>query len=243
MVAVRKWVDPVEYPETDNMGEHEVHLFITLLLLPLVTRLFAERRRVARVSGNQFIYWEQGNPKKACAPDLYVIDGVSQDAPDRSVWKTWEGTVPVFALEVVSDEWKKDYARAPEDYDAMGVKELVVFDPWATARSRKRLRWQVFRRARGRGLVRVPVEQGDRIESIVLGCFLRVVDDKGRVRLRVGMGPDGDTLMPTDAEAAAAMQVVVQITGSQTEAERAARQEAEAEIVRLRAEIERLRRG
>lgn len=243
MVAATKWADTVVYPESDDMGEHEAQRFIALLLQALVERLFRERRRIARVSGNQFIYWSQGDPRCGRAPDLYVMDGIAQDAPDRSVWKTWEGTVPSFALEIVSDDWKKDYAEAPADYDAMGVSELMVFDPWATARSRKRVPWQVFRRGRGRGLAAVEVAPGDRVESKVLGCFLRVVNDRGRVRLRVGTGVDGGVLMPTDAEAAAAMQVVLQVTGAQAEAERAARQAAEEENARLRAEVERLRRG
>ena len=260
MVAATKLVEAVAYPETDDAGEHEVQLFITLVLLAQVEQLLRARRRLARVSGNQYFYWAEGDPTKCRAPDLYVVDGVPQDAPDRGVWKTWEGHAPSFALEIVSAKWKKDYAEAPVDYAAMGVRELVVFDPWATARSRKRVRWQVYRSVRGQ-LRPVPVEQSDRVASRELGCFLRVVDDKGRVRLRVGTGAGGDTLMPTDAEAADAMRVLARITEAQAEAERTARQAAERqaveeraareaaerqaadEISRLRAEIARLRGG
>ncbi len=209
------------------MGDHETNINLAALLRALVVRMFRDRRRVARVGMNQLVYFVEGDPTRYRSPDLYVIENLAQDGPERASWKTWEGDVPSFALEVVSTNWKKDYEEVPPDYDAMGVKELVVFDPWATSRSRRRVRWQVFRRARGKGLAPVSVEQGDRVESRVLGCFLRVVEEQGHVRLRVGTGPKGDTLMPTDEEAATALEVLVRIHAAQTEAERVARQAAE----------------
>ena len=121
------------------------------------------------------------------------------------------------ALEVVSAKWHKDYDDAPPDYDAMGTQELILFDPEATARSRKRVRWQVFRRVRGR-LKRVVRSMADRIESRQLGCFVRLVSERGNPRLRLATGRKGETLVPTETEAEAER--------AEAEAERA---EAEAE--------------
>jgi hypothetical protein len=90
------------------------------------------------------------------------------------------------------------------------------------------VQWQVFRRIKGRGLVKVEVTNGDRVRSRVLGCFLRVVGSGDEVRLRLGTGSNGETLLPTDDEAR----------------EEAARRAvgAEAKLAEALAEIERLKR-
>jgi Uma2 family endonuclease len=216
---------PVVYPETDDMGEHETQFNIATFLVPLLAAFLALKNRVARVAGNQFWYFVEGKPGRCRAPDVYVVDGVARTDPERPAWLTWEGHRPAFALEVVSAKWKKDYDDAPGDYDAMRAKEVVVFDPNVPAGHPRRVRWQVFRRVRGSGFVRVFAGDGDRVESRELGCWIRLVEMDGHPRLRVGMGPHGDELLPT-AEESAAM-------------ERARANAAEAEVARLRAELAR----
>jgi hypothetical protein len=239
----------VEYPETDHMGEHETQFQIAVKLVPLVLAWLTLRGVVARVAGNQFWYFVRGAPKRCRAPDVYVVEGIGLDAPDRGVWKTWEGHHPAFALEVVSDSWKKDYDEAPSDYDTMRAKELVIFDPGATERSRKRIRWQVFRRVRGRGLVRVFAGRGDRVESKSLGCWIRLVVEGGNPRLRLGIGDHGDELLPTEAERISIERVAKERALAANEQERVAKEQervakeqalaraeaAEAELARLRA--------
>jgi Uma2 family endonuclease len=227
---------PVIYPETDDMGEHETQFNIAVLLVPLLRLLVARLQRVARVGGNQFWYFVEGQPARCRAPDVYVVDGVAPTAPDRGAWFTWGGHKPAFALEVVSAKWKKDYDEAPGDYDAMRAKEVVVFDPGAPPEHRRRVRWQVFRRVRGRGLVRVFAGDGDRVESRELGCWIRLVDQDGNPRLRVAVGPHGDELLPTDAERAA-------VESAEKEAAVTRADAAEAEVARLREELARLRRS
>ena len=161
------------YPETDYMGEHELQRLIAELLRPLLERWFASRGELAHVGADQFFYWVEGDPTQRVAPDVYVVPGVSQEPPVAS-WKLWELKArPSFAFEVVGQDIDKDYDDNPVLYGVMGVKELVLFDPHATPKSHRRLRWQVFRRVKGRGLVRVEVSSGDRVRSKVLGCWLR----------------------------------------------------------------------
>jgi len=248
---------PVVYPETDDMGEHETQFNIAILLVPLLRVFLAGLQRIARVGGNQFWYFVKGRPPRCRAPDVYVVDGVAPDAADRGTWFTWEGDKPAFALEVVSAEWKKDYDDAPGDYDAMRAKEVVVFDPGAPPEHPRRVRWQVFRRVRGRGLVRVFAGDGDRVESRELGCWFRVVDMNGGPRLRVGVGPHGDELLPTESERADAERMHKEAALALAEAERAAKETAlvlveaertarataEAEVTRLREELARLQRS
>ncbi len=221
------------YPESDDMGEHEIQRLIAELLRPLMDRFLVERRRPAHVGADQFIYWKEGTPTRRLAPDVYVLPGV-----DRSIvipsWKTWEtGIVPSFALEIAGGDIAKDYDHGPADYADLGVSELVVFDPHATPTSKTRLRWQVFRRVAKRGLVRVDVSQGDRVKSKVLRAWLRAVGSDSGVRIRIAEGENGEDLFPTEAEAERAAR----------EAAEAARDAAEAEVARLRLVIERAKRS
>jgi len=229
MVRAARASEAIEYPETDDMGESALQWFITKLLCGLVIRHLAARGVIGYVAGNQFFYWIEGNPKISRAPDLYIVLGLPQDIPDVSTWHTWEGHHPAFALEVASSKWQKDYDELPADYAAMGCKELILFDPGATDRSRRRVRWQVFRPVRGRGFVRVASSMEARVRSTVLDAWLVHVLDRGRPRLRLATGPRGETLLPTADEGEAAEKTIRAITETQAAAERSARQRAEAE--------------
>lgn len=239
----------VIYPETDHMGEHELQRLIAELLRPMLARFLAERGIVAHVGADQFVYWEEGNPAQRLAPDVYVLPNVDPNIALRS-WKTWEtGIAPSFVLEVASDDFERDYDHNPALYAALGVRELVVFDPHARASSRgRRVRWQVFRRVANRGLVRVDVSQGDRVRSKALGAWLRAVGEGDAVRVRIALGNSGAELYPTEAEAERAAKEQERAAKEQERAakeqERAARLSAEAEVARLRALLaERPRRG
>jgi len=250
MRAPKKRTSPaVVYPETDEMGENALHRLIAELLRPMLARFFAERGVTANVGANQFVYWAPGHPTKRIAPDVYVLPGIDPDVAVPS-WKTWEtGVAPSFVLEVASDDYSKDYEDNPVLYDELGVKELVIFDPSARPGSRsRRVRWQVYRRLRGRGLVRVEVSQSDRVRSKVLGAWLRVVGSGDSLRLRLAQGVHGDDLFPTEAEAECAEKereraekererAEKERERAEKERERAGRLRAEAEVERLRAQL------
>ena len=154
-----------------------------------------------------------------------MLPGVPLSARPPS-WKVWEtGKAPTFALEVVSQDVDKDYLVSPQKYDRMGVAELVVFDPDFRA-SNGRVQWQVFRRIKGRGLVKVEATNADRVRSRVLGCFLRVVGEGDEMRLRLGTGPAGETLLPTDEEARAQAEAEREQATAEREQAKAERDEA-----------------
>ncbi|MDI1432872.1 Uma2 family endonuclease [Polyangium sorediatum] len=227
--------DPTFYPTHDDMGESALQTLIIELFRPLLARFLASQGVRAFVGSDQFIYWVQYAPTVTVAPDLYVLLGVDPESAPKC-WKVWEtGIVPSFALEVMAEENQKDQEQAPRRYDELGVKELVVFDPHADEFP-DRIRFSVYRRnARGK-LVQVEVTNADRIRSTVLGCFVRVVGTGAAQRLRVGLGPSGDELLPTEAELAERERM-------RAEQERLRADAAEAENARLRVELERLRRG
>jgi Uma2 family endonuclease len=241
--------DPTHYPVEDEMGESVLHKLIVHVLWTQVQRLLAGREPPCFVGSNQFIYWVQYAPTRSVAPDVYVLPGVPRDAAPKS-WKVWEtGVAPTFAIEVVSDDVRKDYEGSPVRYAELGVRELVVFDPESTA-SPDRVRWQVFRRVPRGGLALVERTDGDAVRSEVLGCWLRTVGVGSSLRVRVAAGANGEDLLPTEGEAEhAAEQRALEAERQALEAERhaqdaeSARVAAEVEAAGLRAELERLRRG
>jgi hypothetical protein len=231
-MAKRQPIQRVVYPVQDHMGEHEIQRLIAELLRPLLARFLARKGIVAHAGADQFIYWAEGNPTKRLAPDVYVLPGVDQDIVIPS-WKTWEtGIVPSFALEIAGNDVSKDYEDGPVEYADLGVEELVVFDPRATWTSRTRVRWQIFHRIEGQGFVRVEASQADRVRSKVLDAWLLAVGSGDGARIRIGEGPTGDTVFPTEAEEARAAE----------EKERALRLQAEAEVERLRALLDAMKR-
>jgi hypothetical protein len=229
--------DPTVYPSEDHMGEGSLQRFISELVRVQIEAYLASLGQTAFVGANQFVYWRQFDPSRKLAPDVFVLPGVRPGIKIDS-WRVWEGggLVPTFALEVVSQDWLKDYRDSPEPYAELGVRELVIFDPEWAERPSERLRWQVYRRLAKRGFVRVEANNGDRVRSKVLGCWLRAVgDDLDSLRLRLATGPQGEALVPTADEALVRAE-------QRLGAEREARARAEAELERLRAELERVRR-
>lgn len=220
------------------MGEDFLQRVIAEALRPLIARWLKARRVRAFTGADQFLYWAEGDPTRRVAPDVYVLPKVDPGAVPAS-WRLWEVGPPSFALEVVSRDVGKDYEDAPAEYAAMGAKELVIFDPGATPRSRTRVRWQVYRRLARRGFVRVAQTMDDRVESSALGCWLVAVGGGRDVHLRLGTGVGGAELFPTEAEEERAAKEQERAAREQerarAEQERARAEAAETEVARLRA--------
>ncbi|MBL8685470.1 MAG: Uma2 family endonuclease [Myxococcales bacterium] len=219
--------DVVWYPSEDHMGVHELQTWLAVQLWLSVRRHLAEQRRDLRSGHDQFFYWKKGDPTARLAPDVYVLD---VRGPDEfmGVWKTWEGPyAPAFAVEIVGDDFRKDYDDAPVGYATMGTRELVIFDPWATQRSRVRVRWQVYRAGADGKLVEVETSNGPAVWSEFLQCWLRrVIDDSGRVGVRLSLDEAGTNLVLTADES------------TTLERERAEQERERAEQERERAERE-----
>ncbi len=252
--------DPTIYPEEERVGEEMLQRWIVELLRPLLER-WLNQREVAFVGADQFVYYKQYDATQRYAPDVYVIPGVAPATRVRS-WKVWErGLAPSFALEVASRDWEKDYAETPERCRECGIGEVVVFDPgFATRPGGRGFRWQVFRGATRHGLRRIEATNDDRVRSRALGCWLVAVGSGDAVRVRLGVGPRGGQLVPTEAEqeraakeaeraakeaeraAKEAERAAKEQERAAKEAERAAKEAALAQVEQLKAELARLRR-
>ncbi len=94
----------IEYPEEEDLpipegdAQREYLSYATQVL-----RIFFQDRQDVYVSGNLFIYYEQGNTAANVAPDTFVVFGV--DIHNRGSYKVWEekGRLPEFVLEITSE--------------------------------------------------------------------------------------------------------------------------------------------
>ncbi len=120
----------IEYPSGDGepMAENDWQLHAILDAVGVLCHHFRDRPDVY-VSGDLFIYYEEGNPKARVAPDVFVVFGVPKHF--RQVYKLWEeGPVPAFVMEVASrGTWREDEKRKAKLYEQLGVKEYWQYDP------------------------------------------------------------------------------------------------------------------
>jgi Uma2 family endonuclease len=119
----------IHYPTGDGqpVAETFAHLYAILMTIE-VLRLYLQGQQ-AIVLGNQFLYYERGQPQKRVAPDVFVAFGVESGSRDN--FKTWEeGTVPSVVFEMTSPGTKKeDDGNKKNLYAQIGVAEYWQFDP------------------------------------------------------------------------------------------------------------------
>jgi ABC-type multidrug transport system ATPase subunit len=191
---------------------------------------FFDDRTDVVVSGNNFVYYDEGNPKGRVSPDCYVVFGVEKRVRDS--YKAWEegGRAPSVVFEFTSKKTRKeDTVTKFRLYESvLRVPEYFLFDPTGDY---LKPRLQGHRLVDGR-YVALELVDG-RLHSEVLGLDLVMEGE----RLRLYDPARGvfllDPLEQTrraNAEAARA----------EAEARRA--EAAEAESARLRAALEALRR-
>ncbi|MCI0395863.1 MAG: Uma2 family endonuclease [Chloroflexi bacterium] len=111
------------------MAETEFHLnqMVDALLHPLKEKYHDDPG--VTVSGNMFLYFEEGNPAKVVAPDVFIVFGVSKKT--RRVYKVWEeGKAPDVVFEITSrSTLQDDLGRKRVLYQELGVQEYFLFDP------------------------------------------------------------------------------------------------------------------
>ena len=120
----------VEYPSGDGqpMAENDWQLMAIIDSVSALQTHYWDRPDVY-VSGDLFIYYEEGNPRARVAPDVFVAFGVPKHK--RPIYKLWEeGVVPAFVMEVASvSTWREDEGRKAKLYERLGVPEYWQYDP------------------------------------------------------------------------------------------------------------------
>jgi Uma2 family endonuclease len=126
---------PLHFPESAEMPESNAHLIVRTFLYQLLRYALGPGHTVG---SDQFVYWVGNDPRQCLSPDVFVKVGVREEL--FGSWKCWLRGAPELAVEVISPNegdgiaWGEKLAR----YGAMGVKELVRFDPHEPAGKRLR---------------------------------------------------------------------------------------------------------
>jgi Uma2 family endonuclease len=189
-VVVRKKV--VHYPETDGkpMAETDIHYEVVTNTRFALQWYFRDREDVY-VSGNLFVYYEEGKPKKCVAPDVFVVFGVPKRR--RRVYLVWEeGKGLDVVFEFTSRKTRnEDFGRKMDIYRGiLGVKELFIFDPLREYMEPPLLGFY----RRGERWVREEPKEG-RLVSEVLGLEVVMVGEMLRL-----YDPKTQNFLPTPEE-------------------------------------------
>jgi Uma2 family endonuclease len=219
--------DAVVYPVRDDtpMGETDRHRDELIDSVSALKHHFRGQPDVY-VSGNNFVYYVQGDPSAVVSPDTYVVRGVSPE--QRDTFKVWEegGKRPCFALEITSRKSRQtDLGRKKSCYqDDLGVQEYFLYDPrgeWLPEQLRGyALEGDEYRR----------IEPGPngRLPSRQLGLELGLLDGHLRYWL-----PGAERPLPVPAELAQRADEERQ----RADEERQRADELAREVARLRAQL------
>ena len=172
----------VFYPESDGkpMAETTFHRDVMIEMIVGLKDWFADDP-LAYVSGNEFLYFVEGQPQQVVSPDVWFVHGIDKTRLRRS-YKTWEegGKGPDFVLEVTSRSTRReDLGKKFRLYrDDLKVREYFLFDPLGEYLKPP---FQGYRLVEGEYR---PIEPVDgRLPSEVLGlhleadgCLLRLFD-------------------------------------------------------------------
>ena len=120
------------YPSSDGkpIAETDKHRKLIVDFIQTLEYYFWEVNDVY-VSGNLLMYYEEGNPRKSVAPDVFVVFGVGKKP--RRTYLTWEeGSTPDFVLEVASPStYQHDFGPKKQLYaSVLAVKEYYIYDPY-----------------------------------------------------------------------------------------------------------------
>ena len=136
--APHLYEDGVFYPATDGAplpdGSEQYYEFLHVNTLLQIH--YADQPRTL-VSGNTFIYYDQGRPGRNIAPDCYVAFDVNADEIIRQEhYRIWiVGKPPEFALEIASKHTAhNDLVPKRELYAAIGIGEYWRYDPTENSR-------------------------------------------------------------------------------------------------------------
>ena len=180
--------DVVEYPCSDGqpMAETDIHATCMMYVTYALRRWFDRRGQDdVYVGSNNFLYYEQGNPRAAVSPDVYVVVGAPAHLRDTYLlWNEPKG--PDFVLEVTSASTRRvDERRKRDVYGALGVREYFLYDPRAEYLTPP-LQGYRLRDGEYRPLPAVTVLAGREVAvaSEVLGLELRDEREARMVRLR-----------------------------------------------------------
>ena len=119
------------YPESDGqpMAETDLHAETMNRILDKLRYRYVGQQ--VYISGNVFLYYIEGDPRKCLTPDIFVVLGLKPG--HRDTYLLWlEGKPPTVVFEVTSKTTRSvDESLKPDIYRRIGVAEYFMFDPTA----------------------------------------------------------------------------------------------------------------
>jgi Uma2 family endonuclease len=120
--------EAVFYPSEADVPNDDLHRNLVWDLIKVLERHFQHDPDVY-VSGDMFVYWEEGVPTSTVAPDVYFVRGTpKRQRRNYLIWE--EGVAPQFVMEVLSPSTQqKDRLQKPRIYqEIFKVREYFLFD-------------------------------------------------------------------------------------------------------------------
>lgn len=121
---------PIAYPSTDGLPMAESDFQCGPLTYAVeALRIHFKDHPAVYVSGNLFIYYEEGKPQSVVAPDVFVVFGVSKhDRPSYRLWE--ESKMPNWVMEITSRSTREEDQQTKRAlYARLGVQEYWQYDP------------------------------------------------------------------------------------------------------------------
>ena len=247
VVPPKHFPDDVHYPDSDDEplpdGRYQEPYFTEIV--GTVREHFLDRPDV-EVSGNTFIYYEEGNPRRFISPDLHVTLGVTADGfasmDYRNTYLVWEIGKPAdFVLEIGSESTaRRDVTEKRILYAQIGFGEYWRFDGSGGDFYGEPLVGEYLVNGEYRRFDVSPDAQG-RPHGYSPTLDLWFYWEDGQLRI---YDPAAGQWLRTRAEARAALAAERDARIAEQEAriaEREARIAAESEVAALQAELSRLR--
>ena len=194
---------------------------------------------------DSFIYYHEGDITKCVSPDIYIVFGVAKYPLRRSFYTWAEGTAPVAAFEFLSN------ATARQDRNEkigvylndIGVQEYFIHQP----ELKKPTEFRGWRQDPSGGIVEMEPDAEDGLFSEALNLYFRCEEQHHTdVRLLRPYLPDGTPIttsleehhLKKAAEARAeTAEARAETAEARAEEEALRRQQAEAELEKLRSQL------
>ena len=213
-----------------------------------VLELFFEDDVDVMIIGDMKILW--GIPGlKDPAPDIAVIRGARDEDEVREVFDVVkEGVRPCLIIEVVSPKYEEirrnDYVEKKEIYERAGIPEYLIVEPFRVPGSPIR-QWTGYHLGLDGRYRRIEPDGEGRLLSETTGLLFGIAEDSG---FQVTNAQTGERLLDL-SQLSSARKAAEERADQEAEARKAAdhraeqeaeaRKTAEAEIARLRAELDR----
>ena len=247
------------YPDGDGkpMAESDPHIS-HIINLREILRYWLRNEKLVYVGANMFLFYKEGFPKRRVSSDIFVAWGVSKNR--RRSYKLWiEQHEPQVIFEITSRKTQdEDLGTKRAIYARIGVSEYYLFDPYGHYLNPPLRGYQLAGEEyvlREVETLPPPTFNGKDNDDTLTGW--RLISE--RLKLELWALPTGEADMPyilrfydpatgkwlSDPEQAMVERELFEKQATEAEdkvkKEAKARQAAEAEVLRLKAELEKLR--